>query len=153
MQHSVYPGNLVSWCFEPTQPLWVISGLTKVWLPMLGIFNMHTDDNACDCTRGLYGHRKRVCTEKSLVTLGNRSCFSGMPVRCPTKWATFLSQLLWHNTVVFLFLFFSQTFCESGNTYNVALISGMPVRCSTKWATFLSQLPWHTIVVFFVFGF
>ena len=36
---------------------------TKVWLPMLGIFNVRADVKACDCTRGLYGHRKRVCTE------------------------------------------------------------------------------------------
>ena len=25
---------------------------TKVWLPMLGIFNVRADVNACDCTRG-----------------------------------------------------------------------------------------------------
>ena len=29
----------------------------RVW-----IFNVRTDVDACDCTRGLYGHRKRVCT-------------------------------------------------------------------------------------------
>ena len=27
-----------------------------------GIFNKHTDVDACGCTRGLYGHRKTVCT-------------------------------------------------------------------------------------------
>ena len=26
-------------------------------------FNTRTDVDACDCTLGLYGHRKRVCTE------------------------------------------------------------------------------------------
>ena len=36
---------------------------TKAWLPMLGIFNVRTDINTCDCTRGLYRHRKRVCIE------------------------------------------------------------------------------------------
>ena len=36
---------------------------TTVWLPMLGIFNVRTDVNSCNCTRGLYGHHKRVCTE------------------------------------------------------------------------------------------
>ena len=36
---------------------------TVVWLPVFGIFNVHTDVDACDCTRGLYGHRERVCTE------------------------------------------------------------------------------------------
>ena len=39
-----------------------------VWLPVFGIFNMHADVDACNCTRGLYGHRKtkRVCTESWL---------------------------------------------------------------------------------------
>ena len=37
-----------------------------VWLPMFGIFNVRTDADACDCTRGLYGHRERVCTESWL---------------------------------------------------------------------------------------
>ena len=36
---------------------------TKVWLQMLGTFNVLTDVNACDCTRGLYGHHEKVCTE------------------------------------------------------------------------------------------
>ena len=31
-------------------------------LPVFAIFNVHTDVDACDFTRGLYGHRKRVCT-------------------------------------------------------------------------------------------
>jgi len=35
---------------------------TVVWLPVFGIFNVRSDVDACDCTRGLYGHRKRVCT-------------------------------------------------------------------------------------------
>ena len=39
---------------------------TMVWLPMFGIFNTHTDVPACNCTQGLYGHRKRVCTESWL---------------------------------------------------------------------------------------
>ena len=30
------------------------------------ICNVHTDADACDCTRGLYGHRERVCTESGL---------------------------------------------------------------------------------------
>ena len=35
----------------------------KVWLPVLGIFIVRTDRNACDSTRGLYGRRKTACTE------------------------------------------------------------------------------------------
>ena len=34
---------------------------TMVWLTVFGIFNVHTDIDACDCTRRLYGHCKRVC--------------------------------------------------------------------------------------------
>ena len=36
---------------------------TKVRLPMLEIFNVHTDVNACDSTWGLYGYCKRICAE------------------------------------------------------------------------------------------
>ena len=32
-------------------------------LPVLGIFNVRTDVDACDCTRELYGHRKKVCAD------------------------------------------------------------------------------------------
>ena len=39
---------------------------TVVWLPILGIFNVYTDVNACDCIQGLCGHCKRICTEKWL---------------------------------------------------------------------------------------
>ena len=28
------------------------------WLPVFGIFNVHTDVDACNCTRGLYRHRE-----------------------------------------------------------------------------------------------
>ena len=33
-----------------------------VWLPVFGIFHVRTDVDACDCTRGLYGDRNKVCT-------------------------------------------------------------------------------------------
>ena len=33
-----------------------------MWLPLFVIFNMRTDVDACDRTRGLYGHRDRICT-------------------------------------------------------------------------------------------
>ena len=36
-------------------------------LPVFGIFNVRTDIDACDCTRGLCGHRKRVCTGSWLL--------------------------------------------------------------------------------------
>ena len=37
---------------------------TKVWVPVIVIFNVRTDVNACDCTWGFYGRHRRVCTEK-----------------------------------------------------------------------------------------
>ena len=40
---------------------------TKVSLPMLGIFNVHTDVTVCHCTRGPYRHSKRVSTESWLL--------------------------------------------------------------------------------------
>jgi len=51
---------------------------TVVWLPMFGIFKVRTDVDVCDCTQGLCGHRKRVCTEswlgeKSLAISGSRT--------------------------------------------------------------------------------
>ena len=35
---------------------------TRVRLPVFRIFDVPTDADACDCTLGLYGHRKRVST-------------------------------------------------------------------------------------------
>ena len=48
-----------------------------VWLPVFGILTC-TDVDAYNCTRGLYGHRKRVCIgsclgEKSRATPGTRT--------------------------------------------------------------------------------
>ena len=42
----------------PVQPVCVVlsCGQTMAWLPAFGIFNVHTDVDASDCTRGLYGH-------------------------------------------------------------------------------------------------
>ena len=39
---------------------------TKVWLPALGIFDKHTDVNACDCIWRLCRHPRRVCIESWL---------------------------------------------------------------------------------------
>ena len=50
--------------------------LRMLWLPVFGIFNVRTDADASDCTRGLYGHRKRVDwgkKKKSLATPGTRA--------------------------------------------------------------------------------
>ena len=39
---------------------------TLVWLPVSGIFHVHTDADACNCTLGLFWHHKRVCSESWL---------------------------------------------------------------------------------------
>ena len=54
-QEQRYPFLIVCAVFSCVQ--------TKVWLPTLGIFHVRTDVNACDCTQGMDGHCKRVCTE------------------------------------------------------------------------------------------
>ena len=66
---------------------------TKIWLPLFWIYNVRRDVNASDCTGRLYGHRKSLHWkltqgEKSLAAPGNRTCVSGVPVRCCTNWAT-----------------------------------------------------------------
>ena len=43
-----------------------IPALCYPFLPVLGIFNVYTDVEACACTRALYEHLKRVCTESWL---------------------------------------------------------------------------------------
>ena len=40
-----------------------LSVQTKVRLSMLATFTMRTGFNECDCTRGLYRRRRRVCTD------------------------------------------------------------------------------------------
>ena len=36
---------------------------TMLWLPVSGIFNVHTDINECDGTQGVNRHHLRVCNE------------------------------------------------------------------------------------------
>ena len=55
-----------------------------------GIFNMHTDVNACDCTWGAYGHRKSDCTFFTVTTFTQFSgycCFKTHQFLC--TWAHF----------------------------------------------------------------
>ena len=75
----------VTWCFTPSQPLRLYQGdATRAALPIpinvcsmfvclnngtaasFFISNVYTDVDACDCTRGLYGHCERVCTRSWL---------------------------------------------------------------------------------------
>ena len=63
-----YPTLLVRavfWCVQ-----------TMVWLPVLGLFNVHTDANACDSVRGLNEHRKRESAMK-VDSGGNIFCGNG----------------------------------------------------------------------------
>ena len=38
-----------------------------VWLPVFGIFNVHTDVDACDCAQELYKHQRESATESWLL--------------------------------------------------------------------------------------
>ena len=66
---------------------------TMVWLSVLGTFNVRTDTDASNCTRGLYGHRKSLhwkltLGEKSLAAPGTRTRVSiapGFSVARPTE--------------------------------------------------------------------
>ena len=53
-------------CATHSCPVLPIPALCYPFLPVLGIFNVYTVVEACDCTRGLYEHLKRVCTESWL---------------------------------------------------------------------------------------
>ena len=67
---------------------------TKVWLPKLGIFNMHTDVNACDCTRGCTDNVRESALkvdsgrEKSLAAPGSSTRVSNVPAWRSINWAT-----------------------------------------------------------------
>ena len=43
---------------------------TMVRLPKIGIFKLRTDVDACDSTRGLYGHRKHTAVDACDCTRG-----------------------------------------------------------------------------------
>ena len=54
-----------------------------VWLPVFEILNGGTYTDACNCTQGLYGHGKGVCTgsclqerKTSFATMGNQNSVS-----------------------------------------------------------------------------
>ena len=76
-----------------------------VWLPVFGIFNVSTNVDACDCTRGLYGHRKRVCTESWLweknplphrgLELSSLCGWLFLPNALPSELFTLCVQRLW----------------------------------------------------------
>ena len=59
-----------------------------------GIFNVRTDVNVCDCTRGCTDTVRESTLKvvsgrkKSLAAPGNRTCVGSVPVRCCTNWAT-----------------------------------------------------------------
>ena len=57
---------------------------TVVWLPVFGIFNVHTDVDVCDCTQALYGHRKSLhwkltLGKKYLAAPGTQTPISAAP--------------------------------------------------------------------------
>ena len=65
---------------------------TVVWLAVLGIFNVNTNVDASHCTRGLHGHRKRVCTGSALrASLSGTSLQTLPDLVTPLKGALFIS--------------------------------------------------------------
>ena len=57
---------------------------TTVWLPVFGNLNVRTYTDACDCTRGMYGHCKSLhwkltLGEKALAKPGTRTRVSTAP--------------------------------------------------------------------------
>ena len=57
-----------------------------------GIFNLHTDANACNCTWGCTdtvreSGLKVDCGRNSLAALGNWTCICDVPVQWSTDWA------------------------------------------------------------------
>ena len=69
---------------------------TMVWLSVFGIFNMHTDADACDCTRGLYRHCKSL---HSKLPGGGGGARGGGVSQCPqTRVSTVPSFSVWCST-------------------------------------------------------
>ena len=62
---------------------------TVVWLPAFGIFKVHTDVDACNCTRGLCRHRKKVYGT-FLVDRAVQPSWSDctVSVACKSQWFT-----------------------------------------------------------------
>ena len=76
---------------------------------------------------GVYRHHKRVCTEswlwekQSLAATGNRTCVSGMPVWCCTKWATSPPQ--WTKVSYHLLFLYTKSSHCCFSTHNLTFVS------------------------------
>ena len=78
----------------PVLPVCAVFRASTQWCgcQCLGFFNVRTDVDACDYTRGLYGHRKSVCIEscpweKTSLRYRDKWCTydSGMAAWCHMK--------------------------------------------------------------------
>ena len=70
-----------------------------VWRPVFGIFYVRSDVDACDCTRGLYGHGKNLhwkltLGEKSLAASGTQTRISIVPAEGVGSWFYFSALLV-----------------------------------------------------------
>ena len=76
---------------------------TLIWLPMFGIFNVHTDVDACDYMQGRYKHRQKKLTlwKNLLAALGTPTSIStapGFSGWCSTNWGVGIAQWLERRT-------------------------------------------------------
>ena len=65
VRHSSCKSNAI-WQLVPVQCVQYFPNNGTAAAPMFGVFDVCTDADASDCTKGLYGHRKRVCTDSWL---------------------------------------------------------------------------------------
>ena len=86
------------------------------------IYNVRTGVNVCDCPRGCMDtprespHWKFTLGEKSLATLWNGTCMSGVLVRHCTSWVTSLPCVLRHYAYAIIItpiMIFRQNKCQS----------------------------------------
>ena len=86
---------------------------TKVWLPVLGIFNMRTDVQTCDCTGGLYRHLRTVCTESWLREKNPLPHWGIEPVSAVSQFDTLPTELQPLLFLHLVFFFFYPSVCFS----------------------------------------
>ena len=134
---------------------------TMIWLPVFGFFNVRTDGDACDCTRGLYGHRKRVCTES---WLWEKNPLPGFPAGRSTNWAipALIKCVAYFHFIIMSViaswsLSYYQEFCLAHfrlrSTFNFIFLSNHPKKWNIgrheQWNSFTTFVESHFTLVCF----